>query len=210
MSERKNNLEQLKKDLEEKKQQGHSDEINQLLKEVELQQQNPAQCNPIIYDCCTVTLAPESIVEFPYGLVNIGADFFFLKCCSNETTIDAYTPCGTILNACKVKEVKAIGHINFVTSFTIPTYYNNGQNDCSKRVDQTFSCTGTTCVNNTLCYTALYDENACPDFCNGNTKAYAFIKDIDYCSDSKAIVTIGIIFKLPECNNASEPEPVSK
>ncbi|WP_085991448.1 hypothetical protein [Oceanobacillus senegalensis] len=144
------------------------------------------------------------MVKVPSGFVDIGVDFFFLECCTTPTVTDALTPCGTITNACTVNEVKAVGHINYVVSFTIPTFYNNGQLNCSEVVNQTFSCTGTVSVNNTLCYSALDEENPCPDFCNGNTQAFAFVKDIDLCSNQKAIVTIGTVFVLSECNNSDD------
>lgn len=197
MNERKDNLEKLENSLEVMKQQGHSSEVTNLVEKAQLQQ--PAPCSPVIFDCCTITLAPESILEFPFGLINIGADFFFLDCCITEVSSDALTPCGIIPDACTVNEVRATGHINYVASFTIPTFYNNGAGDCNEVVEQTFSCSGTTCVNNVICYAPVTEDNPCPDFCNGNTQAFAYIQDIDYCSGQKAIVTVGIVFVLPEC-----------
>lgn len=197
MNERKNILKNLKANLKAMKQQGHPEEVANLLKKVQLQQS--AQCDPLLFDCCTVTLAPESILALPSGLINIGADFFFLDCCITEVNADALTPCGVVPGAATVKEVKAVGHINYVASFTIPTFYNNGAENCNQVVEQTFSCSGTKCVNNVICYAPVTEENPCPNFCNGNTKAFAYIADIDICSNEKAIVTIGIIFILPEC-----------
>ncbi|MBS4210084.1 hypothetical protein [Bacillus sp. FJAT-50079] len=188
----------LQRSLEQRRKRGYPAEVQELLQKVELQQQS-AQCDPILFDCCTVTLSPQSIFRFPQGLVNIGADFFFLDCCVTPVTVDAATPCGTISNAATVNEVKAIGHINYVASFTIPTYYNNGEGNCNRLVNQTFSCTGTLNVNNVLCYSPLDEPNPCPDFCNGNAQAFAYIADIDTCNASKAIVTIGVIVILPDC-----------
>jgi hypothetical protein len=203
MSKRQKSLAHLKSKVAERKQEGHSAEVKQLLNKVELQQE-PAQCDPYAFDCVTLTLPAESIVCLDED-VNISADYYALECCTNETAIDAWTPCGLIENACKVNEIKAVGHINYVASLTATTYYNNGEADCEAWTEQTFSIPGTTCVDNTLCYTALDEESPCPDFCNGNTQAYAFIADVDFCFD-KMMVTIGVVFELPECNdNAPEP-----
>ncbi len=160
-----------------------------------------ANCHRVLFDCCHLTLSPESVIDLPNGLINIYADYFFLECCSNPTTIDGITECGTLVNACTAQEVKAIGNINYVTSFNAPTFYNNGAADCNRTMNHTFSCASTLCVNHTLCYTTPDTVDPCPEFCNGNVLAFAYISDVDYCNPSKAVVTISVIFILPECEN---------
>lgn len=199
MSQRKMNAEKVKQMMGDREDKNLPQNVQKLVDEMNTTQYG--SFDRLLFDCCTVTIAPESIQDLPRGLINVGADFFALECCTSPVEVDANTPMGVIPDSCTVNEVKAIGHINYVASFSIPTYYNNGSSNCAALVDQTFSCSGTVCVNNTLCYTRLDAEDVCPDFCNWNTQAYAYIADVDYCNPTKAIVTIGLVFILPGCLN---------
>ncbi|TDL31282.1 hypothetical protein E2R51_12975 [Jeotgalibacillus sp. S-D1] len=182
MHEREDRLAELRKDLEAKKQCSH-EEVEHLLKRIE-------QPHRVIHDSSTVTLATGSMVEFPQGFMDIGADFFFLDCCAVPQAMNS---------PADMNEVKAIGSISYVASFYAPTFYNNGQNHI-QIVNHPFSCTGSVSVNRTLGYSPG-DECPSADYCKERTEAYAYIKDIEVCSAEKSIITVGVLFILPDYSN---------
>lgn len=182
MHERADRLAELRKDLEAKKQ-CSLEEIEHLLSRVE-------QPHRVVHDSGTITLATASIVEYPQGFIEIGADFFYLECCAMPQARSSTN---------EMNEVKAMGSINYVASFCVPTFYNNGQNHV-QIVNHSFSCTGTVNVNRTL---GLSADGECPntDYCKERTEAYAYIKEIDVCSTEKTIITVGVLFILPDYTN---------
>ncbi|MCP3740772.1 hypothetical protein [Rossellomorea sp. BNER] len=155
-----------------------------------------AQCFPIVFDCCTFRLPTSVIGDDPPIFVDVFNDPFFLRCCVTPTLVDADTPCGPLPDAVTVNEVRATGILPFYFSITLPTFFSN---DCFDVVDRTFSCTDTTCVDTTLCFTDLSNPDPCPEFCN-NVFSLAIIQNVETCGNDLIIQYLVVHF-LPECND---------
>ncbi|MFG6150213.1 hypothetical protein [Halobacillus sp. B23F22_1] len=165
-----------------------------------LQQAEQANCPAILLDQCTLELPANSVigVSNPPFIINVLNDPFFLDCCITPVQVSASTPCGEV-GGVTVNEVKAVGYLNYYFNVEFDTFFNDGESNCAAVNRLPFSCSGTTCANEVLCYASVKESDPCPDFCNFNVQSFAIFLDGSIV-DNKASLTYLIVHLLPECN----------
>ncbi|RSK28808.1 hypothetical protein EJF36_19075 [Bacillus sp. HMF5848] len=176
-------------------------ELNRLYNDLQ-QIQQTADCDAIAVDQCTLEIPNGSIFSLPPLFllpgINLFNDPFFLQCCITPTQVAALTDCGPIQGVCTVNEVRATGPLNYYLTFNLQTFFNNGADNCGRLVTRPFVCTGTTCVDEILCYTSQDVVDPCPDFCNGNVISAGFRCSICQTENSLTVTYI-IVHFLPDC-----------
>lgn len=169
--------------------------LNELNDEPVRQGENsPAQCPAEAVDCCEIRVPWRSVFDAPPRYVIGANDPWYLECFISQVEILANTPCGVL--PCVVNEVRAIGKLPFVFDIQLHSYL---WDDCYTFEERTFSCTGTTCVNEVLCYVRLNeDTDPCPNFC-GNVETIAYFNFEYTCGDDRVLV-YSVVHYLPDCN----------
>jgi hypothetical protein len=159
-----------------------------------------ADCFAVALDQCTIELpnAGGTIISTPPLFAEVINDPFSLQCCISPTTVGAVTDCGIIPDAATVNEVRATGPLNYYLTFNLNTFFNNGNQECSDQDVRPFVCTGSTCVDEILCYSPLDEGDVCPDFCNGNVFSFAVRCSLCEFGD-KITATYVIVHLLPDC-----------
>ncbi|MCP3029813.1 hypothetical protein LF817_00510 [Halobacillus sp. A1] len=197
-------LEETIKRVEDKLNQTSNTRSHQQLTDLltDLQQIQQANCLSILFDQCTIEFPANSVqtglVEPPF-FVNVLSDPFFLDCCITPVQVSASTPCGNV-GGVTVNEVKAVGYINYYFNLEFSTFFNEGESNCALVNTLPFSCTGTTCADQVICYASLEDSDPCPDFCNFGVQSVAVLVS-DYRAGNKATLTFDVLHLLPECNS---------
>ncbi|MGF2616287.1 hypothetical protein FZC84_00710 [Rossellomorea vietnamensis] len=194
-------LESLKEAMLEANESGDA-ELSAALQETLDQVANQAaDCFAVVLDQCTIELqnAGGTIISTPPIFSRVINDPFSLECCISPTTVDAVTECGILPDAATVNEVRATGPLNYYLTFDLNTYFNDGNQGCADQDVRPFVCTGSTCVDEVLCYTPLDEVDACPDFCNGAVFSFAVRCSLCEFGD-KITATYVIVHLLPNCN----------
>ncbi|MDG5473142.1 hypothetical protein P6709_15420 [Jeotgalibacillus sp. ET6] len=200
-------LEETIKRIEEKMEQTTDPKSHQQMLDVltELKQVQQANCLEILFDQCTIEFPAGSvqtgIVQPPF-IVNVLNDPFFLNCCITPVQVSACTPCG-VVGGVTVNEVKAVGYINYYFNLEFSTFFNDGEGNCAVVNQLPFSCTGTTCADNVICYASVEDSDPCPDFCNFGVQSVGVLVAASR-AGNKATFTFDILHLLPDCNSQSE------
>jgi hypothetical protein len=171
----------------------------------DLQQVQQANCFAILFDQCTIEFPANSVqtglVEPPF-IVNVLSDPFFLDCCITPVQVSASTPCGNV-GGVTVNEVKAVGYINYYFNLEFSTFFNGGESNCARVNALPFSCTGTTCADQVICYASLEDSDPCPDFCNFGVQSVAVLVAASS-AGNKSTFTFDVLHLLPGCNREVE------
>ncbi|MFQ3545557.1 hypothetical protein Q7A53_15865 [Halobacillus rhizosphaerae] len=200
-------LEEMIKRIEDKLAETSNSSTHQQLTDLltDLQEVQQANCLAILFDQCTIEFPANSVqtglVEPPF-IVNVLSDPFFLDCCITPVQVSASTPCGDV-EGVTVNEVRAVGYINYYFNLEFSTFFNSGQSNCALVNTLPFSCTGTTCADNVICYTSLEDSDPCPDFCNSGVQSVAVLVAASR-AGNKATFTFDILHLLPDCNSDNE------
>ncbi|MCP3028631.1 hypothetical protein [Halobacillus sp. A5] len=206
---RKQQLEATRRQVEEALSQANEVEDTESIQQLEdllstFEQAQQANCPAILIDQCALELPANSVIGVtePPLIISVLNDPFFLDCCITPVQVSASTPCGDV-EGVTVNEVKAVGYLNYYFNLEFDTFFDDGESNCTAINRLPFSCTGTTCANEVLCYASVKDSDPCPDFCNFGVQSFAVLLDV-ILTDNKAVLNYAVIHLLPGCDREND------